>query len=63
MGANPSIDHCEPQLTILVNGEPDGEMFIADITEVVISALNAEATKLIVESWTSDRGLQRVERD
>jgi hypothetical protein len=43
--------------------EPDGEMFIADITEVVITSLNAEATKLVVESWTSDRGLQRIERD
>jgi hypothetical protein len=43
--------------------ESDGEMFIADITEVVITALNADATKLVVESWTPDRGVQRVERD
>jgi hypothetical protein len=43
--------------------EPDGEMFRADITEVVITALNDEATKLVVESWTPARGLQRVERD
>jgi hypothetical protein len=41
----------------------DGEMFIADITEVVITGLNAEATKLVVESWTPERGLRRVERD
>ena len=41
----------------------DGEMFVADITEVVITGLNAEATKLVVESWTPDRGLRRVERD
>jgi len=45
------------------DGEPDGEMFIADITEVVITGLNAEATRLVVESWTPDRGLQRIERD
>lgn len=45
------------------NDEADGEMFIADITEVVITALNADATKLVVESWTPDRGLQMVERD
>jgi hypothetical protein len=45
------------------NDEADGEMFVADITEVVITALNAEATKLVVESWTPVRGLQRVERD
>lgn len=43
--------------------EPDGETFIADITEVVITGLNAEATKLVVESWTPDRGLRRFERD
>ncbi len=45
------------------NEETDGVTFIADITEVVITALNAEATKLVVESWTPDRGLRRVERD
>ena len=38
-------------------------MFIADITEVVITALNAEATKLVVESWTPEQGLRKVERD
>ncbi len=43
--------------------QPDGEMFVADITEVVITGLNAEATKLVVESWTPGRGLRRVERD
>ena len=42
---------------------PDGEMFIADISEVVITGLNAEATKLVVESWTPELGLRRVERD
>ena len=43
--------------------EPDGELFIADITEVVITRLNAEATKLVVESWTPEHGLRTVERD
>jgi len=43
--------------------QPDGEMFVADITEVVITGLDAEATKLVVESWTPQRGLRRVERD
>src|SRR5439155_26288325 len=42
---------------------PDGEMFIADIAEVVIIGLNDEANKLVVESWTPERGLRRVERD
>ena len=45
------------------NEESDGEMFVADITEVVITGLDAEATKLVVESWTPLRGLRRVERD
>jgi hypothetical protein len=41
----------------------DGEMFVADITEVVITRLNADATKLVVESWTPQRGLRSVDRD
>lgn len=39
-----------------------GEMFVADDAEVVITGLNAEATMLVVESWTAGRGLQRIER-
>jgi hypothetical protein len=42
--------------------QPDGDLFIADITEVGITALNADATRLVVESWTPQRGLRRVER-
>jgi hypothetical protein len=42
---------------------PDGEMFVADITEVVITGLDAAATKLVVESWSPERGLRKVERD
>jgi hypothetical protein len=43
--------------------QPDGATFVADITEVVITRLNAEATRLVVESWTPERGLRTVERD
>jgi hypothetical protein len=43
--------------------QPDGEMFVADITEVVITGLNDDAAKLVVESWTPERGLRIVERD
>lgn len=43
--------------------QPDGEIFVADITEIVITGLNAEATKLVVDSWTPEGGLRRVERD
>jgi hypothetical protein len=43
--------------------QPEGEMFVADIAEVVVTGLDPEATKLVVESWTPERGLRRVERD
>jgi len=42
---------------------PDGEMFVADIDEVVITCLNDAANKLVVEYWTPAAGRQRVERD
>ena len=45
-----------------VDGDADGEQFHADIDEVVFTGLNADATKLVVESWTPSRGLRRVER-
>ena len=43
--------------------EQDGDVFTADITEVVITGLDATATRLVVESWTPERGLRRVERE
>ncbi len=52
-----------PVITDEARAEPEGEMFVADITEVVITGLNANATKLVVESWTLERGLRMVERD
>jgi len=42
---------------------PDGELFTADITEVVFTHLDPAATKLVIESWTPDRGLRVVERE
>ena len=42
---------------------PDGDLFTADLAEVVITRLNAEATKLVVQSWTPEVGLRTVERD
>jgi hypothetical protein len=42
---------------------PEGEMFTADITEVVFTHLDPDATKLVIESWTPARGLRVVERD
>lgn len=52
-----------PVTTDETSEQPDGEMFVADITEVVITGLNPEATRLVVASWTLGRGLRRVERD
>ncbi len=39
-----------------------GEMFVADIDEVVITGLNDDATMLAVEWWTPGSGLRRIER-
>lgn len=49
--------------TVEGSEQPDGEMFVADIGEVVVTGLNSDASKLVVESWTPERGLVRVERD
>ena len=41
---------------------PEGDLFHADIAEVVHTHLNAEATMLVVEWWTPTHGLRSVER-
>ena len=45
------------------DNQPPGDMFVADIAEVVITGLNAEATMLVIEMWTPREGLRRIERD
>lgn len=40
----------------------EGDHFSADITEVVHTHLNAEATMLVVEWWTPQHALRKVER-
>lgn len=52
-----------PVATDEASDQPEGKLFVADIEEVVITGLNNEATRLVVESWTPDRGLRRIERD
>jgi hypothetical protein len=42
-------------------GAPD--MFRAEIAEVVVTHLNPEATLLVIESWTPQRGLRTTERE
>jgi hypothetical protein len=43
--------------------EPGADLFTADISEVVIVHLNPEATLLVVESWTPQRGLRVTDRE
>lgn len=43
--------------------EPAGAMFSTDITEVVWTAPNDDATMLVIEWWTPGHGLRRIERD
>ena len=45
-----------------VEDGPDGEQFHADIEEVVLTGLNVDASALLIEVWTPDRGLRRIER-
>jgi hypothetical protein len=42
---------------------PDGDLFYADIAEVVHTHLNEEATMLVVEWWTPTHGPRRIERE
>lgn len=44
------------------DNRPDGELFAADVTEVVLVRLDAGATTLIVEWWTPLTGRRRAER-
>jgi hypothetical protein len=40
-----------------------GDLFVADIAEVVLTRLNPEATLLVIEWWTPRRGRRLVERE
>ena len=42
---------------------PDGDQYHADISEVVHTHLNEKATMLVVEWWTPEHGLRRIERE
>lgn len=45
------------------DGAPDGEMFLADIHEVVVTHLNDAGDQLVIEWWTTDGGYQQLSRD
>jgi hypothetical protein len=42
---------------------PEGDLFHAEIAEVVHTHLNEGATALVVEWWTPAHGLRRIERE
>lgn len=46
-----------------VTDGPEGDLFRADIAEVVFTHLNEAASRLVVEWWTPSHGLRRVERE
>lgn len=48
--------------TAAPEGMPEGDYFVADITEVVFTHLDPAATVLIVEWWTPSGGMRRAER-
>lgn len=37
-------------------------LFRLDVSEVVVVSLNDDRSRLVIESWTADRGVKRVER-
>lgn len=43
--------------------QPEGDLFVADVTELAVTALNGEGTRLVVEWWTPAGGLRRIERE
>jgi hypothetical protein len=45
------------------DADADGGAFAADLHDVAITGLNAEATRLVVEWWTPAAGLRRIERE
>jgi hypothetical protein len=50
-------------LTGPLDGPVPGDMFRADLAEVVLTALNPGGTALRIESWTAARGYRLVERE
>ena len=45
-----------------VSDAPEGDLFHADVLEVVHTHLDEKATLLVVEWWTPEHGLRKVER-
>ncbi|MDN5747824.1 MAG: pyridoxamine 5'-phosphate oxidase family protein [Pseudonocardia sp.] len=45
-----------------LDGDVPGDLFRADLDDVVLTGLNDEGTALVIETWRSRHGLRRVER-
>jgi hypothetical protein len=45
-----------------LTGEVEGDRFVVDLREVVRIGLNDENTMLVIDVWTAERGLRRIER-
>jgi hypothetical protein len=46
-----------------VGGSAGGDSFRLEVTEVVHTHLNEAATRLVIDWWTPERGMQRLERE
>lgn len=46
-----------------LDGQQSGDMFRADLDEVVFIGLNESASALVIETWRPGSGLSRVERE
>jgi len=42
---------------------PPGELFVADVAELVVTRLDPTGSRLVIEWWTPDGGRRLVERD
>lgn len=45
-----------------VGGDTDGDLFRAEIDEIVLTGLNDSASALVIEVWTPAGGIRRFER-
>jgi Pyridoxamine 5'-phosphate oxidase len=46
-----------------LEGEPAGQLFRADLDEVVLTRLTDAGDRLLIEVWRPDEPLRRIERD
>jgi hypothetical protein len=46
-----------------VAGESDGQLFRADVDEVVLTRLTEAGDRLLIEVWRPGQDVRRIERD